>query len=1196
MDKYDPLLLRLAAPLVFVDLETPIPISDKIKHSLRRSLDINNVDSKVWDNCIILNRLSRAKYRFQYQKCEKRVKDGNSKISPFCPESDLFPNGIISVNWFEKYMKDIPFAVVTVYQLTEDASHDIRIINDINDAAESMKLVDQTSILVVLDHSERDRMEKIKQVTHTRTLFLVENSEELAKDTDILVASLINSLKLPAHSFYSALETKIRNRYSKLYAYHTDIENIDTRITLSPKILEARNLVKQSVVSQFSNMQNLEPSIRLLESSYQAQITLLRQHISVFQDSPTDHDRHLYFQLRTTIDVTAFHIVRAHLSLEDPITALKKHQAHILNVKDIVKLAQEKNWESIQYEWLADLLSLVPDSIFQAMHQSNSKKAPANQKLLHFFGGFQVYDKNMTVITELAFIYSKAYDCLKSISAPELDRIYLACEASQSGLTKKRVNLLESALSTLSTNAIGIGEDGGYLLEDELMKEEDYKHFVAYLNWQIAQEYLNMSEDTTVLVKASHLLRTALMHFHDYHWNVLKEKIIEKLIDICIKLDNNEEVLNLAVRLLQMNLISPIKHFDFQFPSEVNLDVKLPFFNPKVLLAPMSGNQDIRINDECITQIQLFPAIRKKTLLELFPDSEFSLVLDELKVDYTRIDGKPGSKSFSPVVFANDLSLSTARVNDCKISDYNSINLAFEDDDFKVIKYSQFAENVGHHKVQSIKMQSSLVIKNNMFTLNLKSNHENNLDQKSVTFAALFLLIGHPTNLRLNGRIPHSIKVSPLVPDVAIEWECPDLTNIAVGEKIRIPLSVEYKKPPKHAYNSIKLQANVGLTDTNSRLSTRSYWENLKDDESLSLDVGKSEVILFVSLIGPSHLSNAPLGNVTISLKVLIVDDDEDGRVSENENDENNADGAINDSRYDLSVVVEPISMVFDVEFYSLSILAAPFNAKFVILPRYRAEPGTNDMPVPFILDDKTHDSKSYSMPAVTRVWLGSLSILEPMIKDIKIEDIRFTMTTNNSDMIISACEDTNKVNSETNFTELFLTRSKMGFSHRNVMIQTNAVLKYSRSNTPGIVNEYQTRSWDIVLPLSDPRVLVMLSNHDVEAKTVSFKYIIENPSPRVFTFNTELQLDELTSSTWTIEETSELPPLKQMEMPVMPFNRHVIVFRATYNDSKHLLPLPIFKVYDVHYHVWLPTLSVDSSLFIYNKRLHWQQQQQLLA
>ncbi|KAG7191778.1 uncharacterized protein KQ657_002743 [Scheffersomyces spartinae] len=1183
MDNYDSLLLQLAAPLVFVDLETPVPISEKIKHNLHRSIAINNIDTRVWDNCIILNRLNRAKYRFQYRKYEAIDSKGSSKLSPFHPESDIYPNGIISSKWFEKYMKDIPFAVITVYQLSEDPAHDIRIINEINNNGGCGDSFTQISVLACSQLKDMDRIDKIKLVIHTKMVYLIDDSQQLPKDTDVLVSSLINSLKQSSHSFYSGLETRIRNRNSKFYAYPSEIDHIDTKITISPKILETRNLIKQAMVSQFSNMQHLEPSIKLLEAAYQAQIALLKQHIDVFEDAPSTHDQQLYFQLRTAIDITAFHIVRAHLSLEDPINALKKHQAHIMNVQNVVKTkTNESNWQSIQYEWLADLLSLVPDSIIQAIQQyhPSSKKAVANQKMVHFFGGFQLKDKNMTIITESAFIYSKSYDCLKSLTTlPEPELIYMSCKDSSLGLTKKRATLLENALSALSTNSL------------ELNEEEDYKHFIAYLNWQVAQEYLQMSDDTTVLVKASNLLKTALSHFQDNHWSLVKEKIIEKLIEIGIKLDSNpEQVVLFTLKLLRMkNLFSITKHFEFQFPSEFTMDINVPYFDTTVLLAPQFGAKDIRINDVCFTQIELKPTIHRNTFHRLFPGSEYSLVINQLDVEYTRVDGRrTGTKSFPSITLNHDPTRELLKVT--QVDDSNELNLSFDGMENKVILYSQEADCVGHHKIQTLRFQSTLVIKNEKFVLILHSSWEDNLDQinrtnqlVSTNFYQLKAL--HPTKLRLNGRMPHTIKISPLVPDVTIDWNNQELSNITIGEKVEIPLAIEYKKPHKHAYNSIKLQANVGVLDSNSRLSTRSYWEGFKDDESIPLDVGHTNVRLFISLIGPSEVTDnsSSVEEVTINLKVLIVDEEETDEADV-------ADELINDSGYDLSVVVEPISMVFDIKTYGLPIISSPFNAKFVILPRYRSEPGFNDMPVPFILDDHAHDSKSsYSMPAVTRVWLGSLSLLEPKLKNIKIDDVKFSMTTSNQDMMISKQEQNN--NNMSMFTELFSTKSKMGFSHRNVMILTNATLKYHRLQTPNITNEYTTRNWDILLPLSDPRVLVTLTNVNKTLNTVTLKYIIENPSPRVFTFNTELQLDELSSSSWTLdEELLLLPPLKQFEMPVMPFNRHVVEFKARYNDFKHnLTPLPLFKVYDVHYHVWLPTLSVDSNLFIYNKRLHWQ-------
>ena len=256
-------------------------------------------------------------------------------------------------------------------------------------------------------------------------------------------------------------------------------------------------------------------------------------------------------------------------------------------------------------------------------------------------------------------------------------------------------------------------------------------------------------------------------------------------------------------------------------------------------------------------------------------------------------------------------------------------------------------------------------------------------------------------------------------------------------------------------------------------------------------------------------------------------------------------------------------------------------------------------MPCPFILSPDSEDSSShdkvsnYSMPIATRLWMGKLSLVDNLAQTnednkLQIEEAKFSIKSKNSELVVETVD--LETISKNSITQLFTTRSKNGFSHRNVMVNASVNIKWKREDSDSI-SEFKSIEWQIVLPLSDPRVLLALEFKDTNM--AKFKYIIENPTPRIFMFTTQLSTDEINDDIeWQFDDDRNVVPLRQSAFPVLPFNRNIIEFYAklTNNTSQRLIALPQFKVYDVHYKVTLPTLAVCENVVVKNNNsLYWQ-------
>lgn len=220
---------------------------------------------------------------------------------------------------------------------------------------------------------------------------------------------------------------------------------------------------------------------------------------------------------------------------------------------------------------------------------------------------------------------------------------------------------------------------------------------------------------------------------------------------------------------------------------------------------------------------------------------------------------------------------------------------------------------------------------------------------------------------------------------------------IIVGERISIPFRIQYKSPKnqKVSYKKILLAPKVKIISDGqdqgfiSPLTTQVNWDELKDDEPLSLkslvssDEESKTHNLNISILNSSingddnaiALNN--MFRVSIDLKTLVSE----------EGDDNHDDDSL---------------AIYDTADYTLPVISSPFDCKFSISPRYRNE-DTADMPCPFILSPDSEDSSShdkvsnYSMPIATRLWMGKLSLVDNLAQTnednkLQIEEAKFSI------------------------------------------------------------------------------------------------------------------------------------------------------------------------------------------------------------
>lgn len=554
MEHYDSSLLMVLAPLIVIQCNDHPEVLEYFK-----TFDISG---KFWDNSILRNRLSNLKYLIRLVdkdqanelfKSLEKPPQRHSILSPFNTDSDTFPNGILTYKWFKKYQETKPFVFIDIMELPSDPLDDEALTSKINDMKNGYARFGIKLVVVVVSankdvNDDEDRLNRLRQLTGlTRSTGLIYMNSN--KNEEMVLSGLLNNLKTFAVDFYTEIELKIKKRSKKYYTIPSS-SNIDTTIELTPKFLETRNLIKQGITNQFLHPHSLESSIKSFEVSYTNLIEILKENYFEFaKDSISAHDLKIYHQLRILIDTVAFHIVRCYLSIDEPIIAIKKHQAHIINVKSCINNRIDLNqWISIQYCWLSELLDLVPNA-------GNKHKQGIN-----FYGGVK-YD-SFEIFTNPSLIVLQAVNHLKSVKPHQMN--YLS-DFSVEALQEKKLSLLKKA-----------------------SKFDNQSSLASYINFQIAEELFKLKDNDSL----SYYKKAVSDNVN------INNIINSRLMKINQDLGNSKESLILA---LQSN-VGTVPKFDEP------VDLNISFFDIETLFIDENNIQgkigDVQVYDKLIGQIR----------------------------------------------------------------------------------------------------------------------------------------------------------------------------------------------------------------------------------------------------------------------------------------------------------------------------------------------------------------------------------------------------------------------------------------------------------------------------------------------------------------------------------------------------------------------------------------------------------------
>jgi tetratricopeptide (TPR) repeat protein len=1048
-----------------------------------------HVDGVVWDSNSTKQQISTHPHRYRLKPVDQYSLPNKIVPSPLSPSSEgspIHPNGMLSVDWVQKYRAIVPCLYVGFYHIDAEAqdveTFDGELAKEINTLREQLMRRNVRLLTIVV--SERstalnpdldERVDNIRRITGLNSrnglLFL---SSGAPKEVSTFALDVLQVMNAVSSEFYGNLDKTIRKKKAK----------VQSALPQDP-IIKNRAEVRYSLKLGFINetRQQYDYAIKSYEAAYENLVELLKT-------IPIDGED--WVQARLLLDITIFHIVRLNFYLEQTNTAYKKFDIHIqsviyfLKLKDIsVASFSACNWLSQQFKWLAQLSDLAPTSLI-----------PSDVP----FKSDSINKVSPLVLPHSGYLYLQAVDLLRRRGETENEN---AGDIDLYGKSLVKDDYEDSLINLLKFAKLAFQK-----------KDNTFNRSIAYVNYQLAEEYLKLSD----FEKAFKFLEQTLDSLKEDDWTYLLSVVHSKLFECSVKL---KKYYSSVLNLLEISLL-PLKQLNRDAVEKVKgMTSRDSSFNEFL----SSGGEELVINTDVDSSLDLFETsilfksgkvpLSKDVDLQLKIKSKTNTIIDETELDDVLLTFEG---SLSSVLLKHDTEAKNSKITVLKAMEYDSekncyigtTNLQFNPLQERIFTLKFPALKVGlnltstvsgtmsYHDLFKVKLSTPIVM--NAFQYRHVWFNDNGTQEVIATIT--------PSSCEIIPRTPETNVTVVRQPDFAV-----------VGEKLSLDLLI---KNNDHENVDISLSANTTIGETVVEHS----WDNSQEMLELkSVETGK-DLHHSLSLIVPKIFDEDDKKDIRFVITITYY---------------------INhDHEVPISNIIEAVLPIVD-----------PFKINVSIHPRVRDD----DLPKTFEIEEG-----DAAIPKPSRYWFMKMTISTETDVDVKVLEDSLTLKSYNEHVICRELTDQHEKNIKDAKIESYHyveTVIDDGHTYRNVSFEAVLALKWKREDSE-VVNDYIHEPWKLSLPLLDPRVLLDVNTND-DNNDLILTYLIENPTSRVFSFSTSL----IENQNFQVTGTKSLNQLS-----VLPCTRQAVVFHATPLASGWL-QLPQLKVYDLNYRVNLPTLPI---------------------
>lgn len=990
----------------------------------RRKAAASTVQSKDHDdNASIASRQS-IDTRLEYS-------DGalHSPLSPLSSTSDLYPDGVISEKWLQKYEYFLPSTLVSIHLLSnktddEQIEADELLSKKINRLKNQLSTRNIKLIVIIVseklpsvDPSLNDRIFYLRKSTGLapRTgLFFMPPTTEVELET--LVETVCQLSFSQALEFYANIAKQIRRkRGGRPKSLNILPEEAATMTTspLSHAGWEIRYSFKLASLAEFR--QELDAAMNAYETTYEMALELFETFHPL-----TETPAASWIAFRKFLDLVAFKIVKLNCYNGLPHLAYKKFHVHLKSVTAVLEGHRfsrngyaYKNWRALQYRLLATFVQDAQGVLFRdsAPFAANAnEQEPAN--CLPRSGLLNLTSANMW----LEILNSEVED-------DDYIDPYLNAEVSEvSTIVANVKQALNAAVFDFKRqpdlNSRNLGFAYYLLAEISISHEKDDKAALDYYKQALAV-YRKDKWNPLLTVVLKKLIQTSLAA-HDHETAFLSKLELSLLTQESATDSDLDEKLS-QLTLSPKSIVLPSEQLDLGLYS-----ADFTFFNTECFLGlPIAAQASITCN---------FPSSSVDSKLHVIEEFTISISNELASIHVVHNDSLPVLKD--GFIKFTDLKIEDASVEYADRVLHAEANLSFRGGQKIIFEFSQVPKKLGEAQFSGI----TVVAKHENFSITSKLPVVPRTSG-TVSWYSLAESVLSSRFVRNVSPFHTTLLQRPSLITVALDQSHP----VALGERALLNAIVTSTESEEVI---LELQVK-GITNKGDAISAK--WL----DEDAHEELGDHYQGIHIPSRGTKSLPlklEIPSGAISsVTLEFFV-----------NYYSANDEETLIKDD------VVLPLNVL------------KPFNVNFDVNPRFHAEPWQSFF-IPSFTDDTTDVSYGIS-PPVTKKWELCASVLcltEGTEIEVLGSELSFESSPGSLCDIVTAPEAASKTmthNENQKFNYIFHTSRTTHNEVRHVSAEAHLKILWQRPAKNGsapIVNEFKITPVRLNLPLIEPRVIV---------------------------------------------------------------------------------------------------------------------------
>lgn len=661
--------------------------------------------------------------------------------------STLFPDGLISAQWVQKYLYLNPSVFISFHELSSsgDTSHnhdDTEIVSTLNKLKTQLTKRDVRLIAVVIgNNASEDRIYQLRRATglppRTGLLHVPTSSTEVEKET--FVETVCQLAYSQALEFYTNVSKRVRRKRGsagpKNNSPDLDQQRQLNKSPLSSAGWDIRYLFKLAALSEFK--QELDTALSAYEHTYESLLELCENNNDFLESR--------WNEIWTVIDAVVYKMVKISLYLDQPNVSYRKFSLHLAAMENLMKQKGQDTGKLDNVIWKADQFSRIAQLISSTQSLAVPNELPLapapddNYPSVRLPRSGFLYLRSAEIYKDALMVYTKTAND----------------EKKQEDETSKGEELKKKIFDSLS------------YASSDFSLGDTHRRSVAYTLYQMA-ELSYREENWEAALKG---FKSTLETYKGDQWIQLQRRLLEGVKTSAFNLGNLEDY---VISALELKTINNEENDDHSLSSELQ-KLALEDNSTKVvqgIFSPFDAdfvfeNPSFNVGLPARAQIQIIP-----------PFNPGSWTLDSIKVEFY--------EGFDPLIIENDPKEAEKEVYFIDSSN-KSTNLSFRNGKSKLIQINQIPKSLGTVEVKKITANMKFPMENNKTTV----EYSFEIPLKPITGSSTIPWYKNGKWMHKRNENPRSSQIAPRPAKIKMTTDPVAVNTVSAGELLSLGLVVD---------------------------------------------------------------------------------------------------------------------------------------------------------------------------------------------------------------------------------------------------------------------------------------------------------------------------------------------------------------------------------------------------------------------